>query len=308
MKKYFYEVYGIRISSEFPLNRYIPTSLAFNNADLEIKSGKVRKPASNLKNTLYKPYSITNHKTFYLEIPHIAKYKISGCNEITIDINTNATLKEVLLFLYDTVLPIALIKNDIFLFRSSAIKGKNGAYLFCAQSGGGKSTLATSFILSKRKKFIEDDRAFLNWDEKNNRFFIINQSPYLELWRHTSKQLKAASKLKFTEQVRKGILKSSFNVDSYKAKKKHPVERLYLLTQDNNTTQIEEKPIVGINKIQFISNFTYFNEHMQALGKAKEHFLFISKVAQHTTTKHIRRSRLTKIEDFTKFMYDQITK
>lgn len=87
----------------------------------------------------------------------------------------NETLRHLIL---DQVIPYFLSINDIVL-HGSGIKEKNNGFVFIAESGTGKSTIAS--VLSKVTELISDD--FILLDNQNNKINATPSYPSVRLWK-----------------------------------------------------------------------------------------------------------------------------
>lgn len=300
-----YELYGLKIASELKLG-VLPTSKFKGEPQVTIYKKKVTKPRKGLKDTLYKPSTIANDSVFYWNVDHIAKYIIKGSDTVYIQKDDKADWRDVVAFFLDTCLTVMLIKNNIFIFHASAIRAKGKAYIFCAPSGGGKSTVA-AFLLKKGYTLIEDDKVLLTWDAKKQKLFIENGIPYMELWSNQQKILES-SKAKRIGRVRKNIPKIRFDISDIVPKRRTPVEKIFLALMDNfDDDSISKNTISGINKISVVKNYSHLEYLIKILGKSKEHFKYIAQVATKVPVEKISRSRITKLENTLKFIENEIT-
>lgn len=114
---------------------------------------------------------------------------------------TAATIEHLYL---NQVLPLALGKQGRLVFHASAVEVPGGAVAFLAQSGRGKSTLATAFAVSGHR-FLTDDSLVL---EAGGHGYIVQPGhPSLRLWhdseaRLAPKQARKAAAVSYTDKAR----------------------------------------------------------------------------------------------------------
>lgn len=82
---------------------------------------------------------------FLLDIQNIARYLIEEGRKITIDSYANASEQDVRLFLMGSAMGALLHQRGFLVLHACAVKTKWGVFAFVAESGTGKSTLATAF-------------------------------------------------------------------------------------------------------------------------------------------------------------------
>jgi len=275
--------------------------------DVFIKKGKLDRPNDTLPKTVYKPNSVFNSELFYLDVLGIARYQLNGHTEIIVDKYDTATGQDVLAFLFDSIFTVLLVKNDIFVFHASAVSIGKKAYMFCGPAGIGKTTLALTLAARKGARIIEDDKCLVQYNKRTDKFMIKNQYPFVELWKP---QLKLATTLKGVEpisQVRKNIQKFRFKIDNHVPKRAINIDQIILLSMNQLTDNIVYNPITGIQKISVVKYFSHMHHLVPALDKSKQHFKAISEIVKGIPVHSIDKSRLTKLDEFLKFIEDEIT-
>lgn len=300
-----YIIYGVKFRSKIKLGQ-IPISNFDGPPDVTILTDKVRRPRKGIKKTSYKPFTVCNNNFFFWEVENVAKYYVKGSDSITIDVHKKAERGDAFTFLMETILPIALIKNNVFVFHASAVKVKGKAYVICSGPGQGKSTNA-AFLQKKGYQLIEDDKSLLVYDKKKDKVYIQNGLPYMELWL-PQKPFLDNSKAKVLGVVRKNIGKLRFDISDVVPKRRTAVEKIILVLMDNFTDDsISKTEIKGIQKVGVVKNHSYHSNLIQLLGKSKEHFQYVAQICAKLDVVKVSKSRLTKLNDSTKFLEDEIT-
>lgn len=149
MKIYHYCIYGITISSNFPISEL---SLKKKKKNINVYFVE-RKPDSIIHHFPKKEgWLIDQHiyiqifeNEILLSINAIGKISI-GTNEIIIQKLPSTTPDEVKMHILGTAMAIFLLKKGIFSLHGSTIYKKTKSFAFVGASGAGKSTLVTHFI------------------------------------------------------------------------------------------------------------------------------------------------------------------
>lgn len=303
--KYQYNIYGLKVESRFKLGVY-PLSPFRGLPDVTIKKGKIDRPENGIERTVYKPYSVYNTKLYFLDIMGIAKYLVKGEKEVFIEKYSEANWQDVFAFLFDSIFTVILLKNDVFVFHASAVSFGKKAYMFCGPSGIGKSTLAASLAASKGARIIEDDKCLVQYNKKTGKFQIKNQYPFIELWQPQLGFVKKIKGLVPKSKLRKNIQKFRIDIQAHRPKRAINLDQIILLNMSNMEDTIDYAEIKGVQKVNVVKNYSHMHHVVQALGKNKEHFMAISKIVQGIPVHSINKSRLTKLEDFIRYIEEEI--
>lgn len=298
-----YNLYGLRVNSELVFDHFEQKKV-YKNPQAILRIGKVIKPDNDLAETLYRPFTIANKNIYYQNIPSIAQYLIEGKTDVTIDIFNNKNRAAQLFFL-DSILPILLIKNGKFAVHASAVKTKNGVFLFTAPRGVGKSTLAASLVLNGAK-FISDDICILKWDEKLGKFYTKCYHPHVQLWRNIFAVFgKRINEFK-VNKVREGILKFDFDFSKYAFKKYHEVAGIVTINNVNEEKEVEHIELKGIAKINLSRNIIHTSQVSQYIASHKQLFEYSAHIAKNLDLHVVKRSRLINVKQFTKYVIEKV--
>jgi len=302
---YQYNIFGLKANSSHKLGIY-PIKTFSSKPDVLIERGKIDRPNDGLERTIYKPFSVLNKDLFYLEVPNIAKFLITGKKQLTIEKLESATWQDVHAFLFDNVFILLLLRNGIFLLHASAVTLNNKAYMFCGTSGIGKSTLAASLASKKGAKIIEDDKCLMLYNPKVKKFQIINQFPFLELWEVNSKLAANVNNIHRVNKVRQNIQKFRFSIAEHSPKQRKTIDKIVLLTMTNEESPIEIKELKGIQKVTAVKNHIHMDHYVTIFGMNKEAFQNISKIVNGVSVHVVHKSRNTKLPEFLDFIEKEI--
>jgi len=302
--KYITQLYGLTFSSEFQLSD-MPFEKSKKLADVAVIKGKITRPKDGKKGYYYKPFSVISRDSYFLEVPNIARFKLTK-NKIIIHKLRKASWQDVFAFFYDTVLIIILMMNDKFVFHASAIAIDKKAYLFCASPGGGKSLLAAAFMKNKNAKIIEDDKCLVEYNKRRKRYEIKNWYPFMELWRPDLIHIKGNNKINALTRIRKNIQKIKIDISQAVPKRAMPIEKLILVQIGNEETKVEKSEIKGFSKSKILLQFMQFENFIKVFEKSSAQFKFISSFVNQVSISHVMRSRKTKADEFIKFIDEEI--
>lgn len=303
--KFQYNIYGLKVGCSFKLGVY-PLSPFKGTSDVLIKKAKISRPRDGLERTVYKPYSVYNADMYFLDVTSIAKYLVKGENEVLLEKYPEANWQDVFAFLFDSIFTVILLKNNIFVFHASAVSFGKKAFMFCGASGIGKSTLAASLAANKDARIIEDDKCLVQYNKKTGRFQIKNQYPFIELWQPQLSFVKKIKGLVPKTRLRKNIQKFRIDIQEHRPKRAINLDQIILLNMSNMEDTIEYKEIKGIQKVNVVKNYSHMHHVVPALGKNKEHFMAISKIVQGIPVHTLNKSRLTKLEDFIRYIEEVV--
>ena len=100
-----------------------------------------------------------------LDIPGIARFLLTGGEEVLVDPESDARLGDIPVFLVGTVLGLLLHQRGAVVLHASAVEVDGRAILFCGPSGAGKSTLAAA-LADQGHPLLADDLCVLSFDAR----------------------------------------------------------------------------------------------------------------------------------------------
>lgn len=300
---YQYKLYDLKISSTIKLNQ-LPFSSFTSSADVNIIKNKLRRPPKGKPKTLYKPFSVAGNNFFYLDVKGIARYKIADKNTLIVDKYKNATWKEVVLFLMDSVLSAIFIFHEKLVLKASAVSYHKQAFLFCGLNGVGKSALAAS-LHNGKIKIIEDDKCLLQWSEKQNCFTIKNQNQFAALWVDI-KVWENSNEIIKRKEVRKGIKKFDYDIKKVVEKKALPVKKIFWLQEVNSLDVIKKTAVKGMEKIGLMRQLISMHHLIKLQEKNQYYFKCLNSLSKTIELIHLQRARSTSLQKFVTFVSREI--
>ncbi len=299
----YYSIYTLNFKSAVPLLGYTINTTRLDEVDYVIELGKVKKPASSIPKTLYRSKSILNADFFYLEIPTIGQCLLEAGGKITLDIYDDKSTQDILPFLYDTVLSVALLYKNIFTFRASAIVGAKGVNVFCGNYGSGKSVIA-AILYQNGFPFMEDNRCLFDWDIEKKQFTMKMLHPFIYLWRDIGGQIDPR-KLVSQQSIRPQILKHQYHLSQPNiAKAAFPLHKLFFLNTYEEQT-VQQESINGAARINLLKQYLYHHQFVDILGKADALFEFLVRLSKQLEMVNIYRHPKTEAAEFVKHIaYD----
>lgn len=157
-----YQAYGLQIESERPIAS-LATSISrvSGPADVEIIERKLQFPTS-MQTVDGVDVSVVDDHCF-LSIPECGRFEIVGGQQIGIEPEPGVGPEDVNHYLLGTVFGLLLHQRGSLPFHCSAIEHEGFAFLFCGDSGAGKSTISAYFA-SRGFRLLGDDLFALNFD------------------------------------------------------------------------------------------------------------------------------------------------
>jgi len=301
---YTYNFYDIQLDSEVEMPE-LPDGTTLANPRVTIRWGDVQRPQDAIEGAHYKPDSVAHRDFYFLEVDDIARYYLEGKERIIVERLGDATDKDVVAFLIDTVLTVLLLKHRKFVFHASAIAGPRGAIMLCGHSGIGKSSIALRMVDSGLT-FIEDDRCLLSWDESTGKIYIKNHIPFIDIWANESKKLEKMEGAKIMHPIRDNIAKLRVDIREYVDNQRIPLDKVITLTAQNELKPPEVKVITGVSKCRWAKSFTHMEHLIPDISDAHTHFNYIMHMLSTVPMIRISRSRRAKPGEVADFIMEEI--
>jgi hypothetical protein len=157
-----YRLAGLRIVSDLPLPELLPCREISTRDRILIRRGHV--PESLVSVDVTFSNGQCNENELLLNIPDVARYLLSGGNEILIDQALGSKHEEVCAYLLGTVFGVLCHQRGITPLHASAIDVAGGCVAFVGEIGAGKSTLVAA-LARRGHQAIADDVCFLQLDD-----------------------------------------------------------------------------------------------------------------------------------------------
>jgi hypothetical protein len=126
-------------------------------------------------------------KQFLLRVPNVARFLLSGGQEIAFEIEPGGDYDDVPIFLLGTVFGILLHQRERIVLHASAVCVNGKAVLFCGSSGEGKSTLAAA-LTQRGYPLITDDLCAITVTDAGMPM-VHPDGRHLKLWAQAIEQL-----------------------------------------------------------------------------------------------------------------------
>src|SRR4029077_17637969 len=185
---HFYRVAGLAVGSEIVLPGLNAAAADHGPAEVTIRRGSV--PAAFANASASGPTWQIAGRQFLLHIPNVARFLLTGGNDIAFEAEPGADAGDIPIFILGTAFGILLHQREQIVLHASAVRVNGKAILFCGPSGAGKSTLAA--VLSRRgHPLITDDFCAVTVDETGVPI-VHPDGRQLQLWAQRIEELDLA--------------------------------------------------------------------------------------------------------------------
>jgi hypothetical protein len=270
---HYYHIYGLRLASmpECPeLQIAVP-----DTPDLVVRFGQVQwdaapVPASGLARQI-RPGS------FLLIIPGVARFQIEDDCQIVIAPDEEATPAAIRLFLLGSAMGALLHQRGVTPLHGSAIATPQGAVIFTAPRGYGKSTLAAAFA-QRGYPLLADDVCALAVDDAGVR--LHPAYPRINLLPDALAALELAP---VTDGAQEPLMKPFSNkycvpVGDF-AQGAYPLRTIYRLSPAA-CDRVQLQRLYGFTRISELMGSTYRVHFLRELGEEARHFEQLQQIAR----------------------------
>ncbi|WP_310259038.1 aldolase [Fictibacillus barbaricus] len=260
---YQYNTFGLSISSEIQLPELFPTPF-YGEGDVHIEVSDLTQIWEQKVSPNTQVFVERNFVLF--QIPDLAIFCIRDGNSIVFSPFLNLDLDKIRLYLLGTCMGTILLQKKILGLHGSAIAINGKAYAFIGESGVGKSTLASAFILQDFK-LISDDVIAINFDNQNNPIMMPSY-PQQKLWKESL--IKFGMDSKKYQPLFERETKFAVPVEN---PVKVPIELAGVIELEvNDSDSIKYEKIKGLNKIATLFQHTYRSSFINRLELSDWHF------------------------------------
>lgn len=178
---FYYKICGLNVASSLRLPGVIETAEA-SDIHAYIRSAQVPFTLENAKT--FGPNWMFTPDCFLLRVPNIARFLIVSGKELYVE--ADADLQDAMPFLLGSAFGILLYQRRVIALHASAVSYADQSFLFCGDSGIGKSTLSAALCLSGCG-FVNDDLCAVSLNEEQGvkscivHFFILSYLDHLIL-------------------------------------------------------------------------------------------------------------------------------
>jgi hypothetical protein len=264
---YRYCAFGLNVSSQVPLTELSPAiSGSSAAADISI----------HFENLPERSESIGENHSIHVEgddvsltVDRVARYRIRGGKDISIDPYPNASARNVRLFLLGSVFGVLCHQRGLLPLHANAIVVNGQAVVFAGQQGIGKSTLA-AYYQSRGYGVLCDDVCVVSFDEGGRPLAWPGMSR-LKLWRDAAETFGYDSRK--LERVVDELDKYNVPLMASVAKGPFPAARMYILSDQAAGAATEIVPLTGSTAVQAIMSNTYRNIYLQPMRLTRANFV-----------------------------------
>jgi hypothetical protein len=274
---FFYFAFGLQICSEIELSHFMPVGV--RRPDVHIRLGKVPDSLEHphARGVLYQ----SSPQEFLLNIDGIARYLISGGDEILIQPAAGADKRSVNLFLFGSALGALFHQRGLLPLHASGIVVEQGAVLFAGASGCGKSTIAAAFH-QRGYPVLADDICPI---QITNPIRAMPGTPFLMLWKDALLEIAHISGL---TRVRPELEKYIFPLGTRFAGAGARLHTVYII-EATNADLSPPTPIKGIEKIDTLTRHTYRPRFVEHMRREDDYLRQVVAVAESTRLRQIDR-------------------
>lgn len=272
-----YRAFGLNISSEIEC---ADLRLGLGEPDVNVRLGSV---PERLQNPVFSGvfYQGTSHQ-FVLNFKSVARYLVTGGNEVIVDIAPGAETAMVQLLLCGAVFGALLNQRRILTLHASAIGTPEGAVVFAGPTGIGKSTLAASFH-RRGYPVLSDEMCALGTAGFPQ---VLPAHPFLMLWADVVEKLSLNETA--LRRARSDLEKYVLPLGPGFGSEALPLLRIYLI-EATASTAFTLLPMRGLDKIKTIQIACYKPWFVRGMDFEKQHSGKIMEVARHTQVSVISR-------------------
>ncbi len=286
---YKYSAYGLNIVSPIPLPELLPSA---HDPDVRIGFGNVPLSLDEVKEegVCYQ----ANHSTLLLLINGVARFLVSGGNEIVIEPHPDCDEDSLRLFLLDAAFGALLHQKGFLVLHGSAIKTGDLCICLAGATGTGKSTIAGAFM-KRGYRLLTDDICPVT-TKNGGAPFVLPAYPVLKLWFNSLHKLGEDPKAYYP--VRPTLKKYGMPVIDHFHDKPLLLTHIYVINTSNRDG-VELTPVEGFHKLSVLNNQTYRFHYIKGLGVHKSHFKHCTNLGKVVKMSHITRPQIP-------FMTDEI--
>lgn len=267
--------FGLHIASEIEFPELLPFD--FKKADITISIGKTPEALEG-EGVVKKPLSSISKDEYLLHYKNICKYYAGHGSKIIAEPAPGVDEHSIRLFLLGSVMAAILYQRGDIPLHASAIVKKGKIILFAGNSGAGKSTLLARLSTKGYDIFTDDVCVLQHNTTEGKEVFGTASYPMLKLWDDAISQLDDKA---FTRdfKVRPQLPKyGQFFYDTFNLKAL-PVERIYVLSPENNSGEINVKQLSSMQAFKKLEKQAYKYQLITNTLLRTLHFSLLSQLA-----------------------------
>lgn len=271
-------VFGLRIASELPLPD-LAVAEGDGPVDVTIRVGAVDHPAGE------GVWPIDDGAV--LSIDGVARFEVTGGNQITVDPAPEADPADIRLYLLGSAMGLLLYQRGLMPLHANAVVIKGRAVAFAGASGAGKSTLA-AWLVSRRLPLLTDDVCVI--DRQTGGAMVLPGPQRVRLWRdaiEASGGQAGRHPRSFPSDPTYHKHDVALGEDEV-ASEPVPLGAIYVL-EEGDILSIE--PLTGLAAAEALFDHSYRGHFAKLTGMAPEHFRHCVSLASGTPIFRLIRPR-----------------
>lgn len=261
-----YACFDFRFASDIPLGELTTAAADDEREIVGIRLGEVADTLHGATEPQFGLQAIGD--TALLIVPGVGRYLIRNGREIIVSPETDASERNVRLFLLGSALGILAYQRRILPIHANAIVVEGGAYAFSGPSGAGKSTLAAHFAAAGFEVLC-DDVCGVTFDPDGTPIAWPGL-PRLKLWQDAARAF--GHDPAALDRAIEGQEKFHVAIDETHGVRPVPLRRLYTLAraEDGKPGTIVRRK--GSEAMGTVMTNTYRGEYLATLGLTAWHF------------------------------------
>lgn len=280
--QYYYQCYGLNFSCEFPLPEIKTWEASKGQIDVDIHYGTLDEKGLG-EDTQCGPFLWISGDVTQLNIPDVAKFRISHGTKITVDPMPGIDLESVRVFLLGSAFGVLLFQRGYLVMHGNSVRIGEGCIICVGHSGAGKSTLAAAFM-QRGYDLLADDVVPVDAHGR-----AITGFPRIKLWKDAAEKL--GIETTGLKRIRPDMEKFNLPISPPDMALHLPVKAIYILQQTNND-KISLTPISGFKKFNALKAHTYRLRFMQNMALQPQHLTLCSQLAGQAHMRLVERGKI----------------
>lgn len=284
MTPYRYRIHGLTLASEIELPE-LPAATEDDAADARVEVGEIepRLPQAQVEGPLW----MTGNGLFQLEVPRVARYRVSGGEHVRVHPMPGAAPGDVRMFLLGSALGAVLHQRGLLALHAGAIEVDGQAVAFSGHSGAGKSTLV-AHLRQRGYRMLGDDLLAVALDAQGHPWAQPSFAR-VKLWADALRHIphREISLVRANTRLDKYLLAAT---EDYR-ERPLPLKRLYILAENREDDSVRLEPMSGLDAVRALARETYKPRQLRAMGLEQGHFTLCSRTAARIQVAVLRRPK-----------------
>ena len=280
--KYCYRAFGLIIRSDFAVKALTGAEQPSDTpADVEVIRGTVGArdgvPVGDMVVT-------TVGASMILNIAEVGIFQVTAGREIIVEPETQATQSQVDAYLLGSVFGALLHQRGVLPLHGNGVVSNGQVYMFCGDSGVGKSTLA-AYFQSRGFSLLTDDLCAV--DDTGPRLGVWPGIPRLKLWddalAHLGQSTEGLAPVPWSEG------KFELPMQGVSFGGPYPIAAIYHLRQADDQNEAGIHRVTGLDAVNVVTANIYRRRLADLAGRAPEYLAHSVKIARTVPTFRMNR-------------------